>query len=404
MKIGYGLVAALAAAVGAAATAPVQAQGLKLAKTMKPAAAKTAAPAAAKAAAVSGPMSEVVGTINDKKFTFGEVVERAHKENPSVFNQTVAQLVGLDAAASLYGPTPKSSYSVTKSHVASLLREKNPQLLGDTLKTMLEFEAVDREVQKQGIVVTTAQVDTRIDQFLKLLRTQNRIPPNMTDAQFLEQNKVSRETLRKNFMVQAKLFTLIQQDYVEKRLKHKLTADDFFKTRHILIMVPEAGAGPTSVPGQAPPVRGQTLPQTPADAKKLDDAALAKITQIAADIESKKKTFEQAAKESSEDPGSKDMGGELGVQMRTVFMPEFEAAVYKLKMGEVSKPIRSKFGYHLIQLEQSGAAIPELERQQYLDNFESGQMRIFLRDLLTTKYKVTNKLARAQPQMMMPGQ
>jgi len=136
----------------------------------------------------------------------------------------------------------------------------------------------------------------------------------------------------------------------------------------------------------------------------LDDAALAKITQIAADIESKKKTFEQAAKESSEDPGSKDMGGELGVQMRTVFVPEFEAAVYKLKMGEVSKPIRSKFGYHLIQLEQSGAAIPELERQQYLDNFESGQMQIFLRDLLTTKYKVTNKLARAQPQMMMPGQ
>ncbi|MCW3098413.1 MAG: Parvulin-like peptidyl-prolyl isomerase [Chthonomonadaceae bacterium] len=378
MKIGYGLVAALAAACGVVAIAPMQAQGVKPAKTVKPSPAPKAA---------GGLMSEVVGSIGETKITYGEVVARVQKENPSGFNQTVAQLIGLDAAKSMFGPAPKSSYAVTKPEVMALLRKTNPPLLGDTLKTMLEFDAVDREVKKKGIAVTTSQVDTRIDQFLKLLRTQGRIPQGVTDAQFLAQNHVDRDTLRKNFLVQAKLFTLIQQDFVEKRLGHKLTPDDFFKARHILIKVPMAPPG-----------------QTPADAKKADDAALAKIKLIAADIDAKKVTFEDAAKKSSEDDGSKEMGGELGIQMRTVFVPEFEAAAYKLKPMEVSQPIKSQFGYHLIQLEQRGAEIPEADRQAYLDNFESGQMQIFLRDLLTTKYHAVNKLARETPAMMMPGQ
>jgi parvulin-like peptidyl-prolyl isomerase len=380
LKIGYGLVAALAAACGVVALAPMQAQGVKPAKTVKP----SPAPAAAE-----GTMSEVVGSIGDTKITFGEVLARVQKENPSGFNQTVAQLIGLDAAKSMFGPAPKSSYAVTKPQVMALLRKTDPPLLGDTLKTMLEFDAVDREVKKKGITVTTAQVDTRIDQFLKLLRTQGRIPKDMTDAQFLAQNHVDRDTLRKNFLVQAKLFTLIQQDFVEKRLGHKLTPDDFFKARHILVQVPMPAPG-----------------QSAADTKKANDAALAKATQIAADIDAKKVTFEDAAKQNSDDPGSKEMGGELGIQMRTVLVPEFEAAIYKLKPGETSKPVLTKFGYHLIQMQQRGAEIPEADRQAYLDNFESGQMQIFLRDLLTTKYHAVNKLARDTPtaQMMMPGQ
>ncbi|MCW3054757.1 MAG: Parvulin-like peptidyl-prolyl isomerase [Chthonomonadales bacterium] len=380
MKIGYGLVAALAATCGVVAIAPMHAQGVKKSKTVKTVAATPTA---------GGARSEVVGTIGDTRITFGEVLDRVQKEDPNGFNSTVAQLVGLDASKSLFGPTPKSSYAVTKSQVVDLLRKQNPPMLGGTLKTMLEFDAVDREVKKRGIVVTTAQVDARIDQFLKMLRDQGRIPQGVTNAQFLDQNHVTRESLRKNFLVQAKLFSLIQQDFVEKRLGHKLTPDDYFKARHILIKVPMAAPG-----------------QKPEDAKKADEDALAKIKLIAADIAAKKKTFEQAAKESSEDEGSKEMGGSLGIQMRKVLVAEFENAVYALKPGEVSQPVKSQFGYHLIQLEKQGAEIPEPERQQYLDKFESGQMQIFLHDLLTTKYKVVNKLARESPTMpmMVPGQ
>ncbi len=384
MKSGYGAVL-MAAACGTVCMHSASAQSAK--ETKKPVAAVRHMPAAAKAEA-GGAMSDTVGTLGSKKFTFGEVVAKAQKENPNGFNQTVAQMIGTEGTKTLFGPAAHASYTVTKAKVMSTLRESSPKLLGDTLRTMLEFEAVDREVKKQNIEVTPAQVDKRIDQFLKMLRTRGQIPQGVTDAQFLQQNNVTRDTLRKNFQVQAKLYSLVEKDYIDKRLGHNVSADDFFKARHILIKVP------APLPGQSP-----------ADIKKADDAALTKLMQISADIESKKKTFEAAAKESSEDDGTKDMGGELGIQMRTVFVKEFETAAYQMKPMEISKPVKSQFGYHLIQLEQRGKDIPEEERQTYLDNFASGQMQVYLRTLMK-RYGAVNKLERpANPmQMQMPGQ
>lgn len=52
----------------------------------------------------------------------------------------------------------------------------------------------------------------------------------------------------------------------------------------------------------------------------------------------------------SEDPGSARKGGELGLVPRGTFVPEFEAAAYNLKAGEVSKIIETEFGYHILQL------------------------------------------------------
>lgn len=52
----------------------------------------------------------------------------------------------------------------------------------------------------------------------------------------------------------------------------------------------------------------------------------------------------------SEDPGSARKGGELGLVPRGTFVPEFEAAAYSLKPGEVSKIIETEFGYHILQL------------------------------------------------------
>lgn len=52
----------------------------------------------------------------------------------------------------------------------------------------------------------------------------------------------------------------------------------------------------------------------------------------------------------SEDPGSAAEGGELGLMPRGTFVPEFEAAAFKLKDGEVSDIVKTQFGYHLIKL------------------------------------------------------
>ena len=59
-------------------------------------------------------------------------------------------------------------------------------------------------------------------------------------------------------------------------------------------------------------------------------------------------SFEILATLYSQDPGSAQNGGNLGFVGRGAFQPEFEAEVFKLKPGEISMPIETQFGYHII--------------------------------------------------------
>ena len=60
--------------------------------------------------------------------------------------------------------------------------------------------------------------------------------------------------------------------------------------------------------------------------------------------------FENVAREASQDPGSADLGGDLGYGGRGIWVPPFEEAVFSLPVGELSEPIRSEFGFHLIRV------------------------------------------------------
>lgn len=62
-------------------------------------------------------------------------------------------------------------------------------------------------------------------------------------------------------------------------------------------------------------------------------------------------SFEKLAKEKSTDKGSGANGGELGWFTKDKMVPEFAEAAYKLKKGEVSGPVKSPFGYHVIKVE-----------------------------------------------------
>ena len=81
-----------------------------------------------------------------------------------------------------------------------------------------------------------------------------------------------------------------------------------------------------------------------------DQQARLKLEQIAADIKSGKTTFAAAAKEFSQDPGSANQGGDLGWAAADIFDPAFRDALTKLNKGQMSAPVHSFFGWHLIEL------------------------------------------------------
>ena len=81
-----------------------------------------------------------------------------------------------------------------------------------------------------------------------------------------------------------------------------------------------------------------------------DAQARQKLEQVAADIQSGKTDFSSAAKQLSDDPGSANQGGDLGWTSAEVYDPAFRDALLKLNKGQLSQPVHSSFGWHLIQL------------------------------------------------------
>jgi peptidyl-prolyl cis-trans isomerase D len=78
-------------------------------------------------------------------------------------------------------------------------------------------------------------------------------------------------------------------------------------------------------------------------------AARAKIDDLYKKIKAGE-SFEKLAKENSDDPGSAEAGGDLGYFRRGIMEPDFEKAVFSLKEGEVSEPVLTSFGFHIIKL------------------------------------------------------
>jgi foldase protein PrsA len=118
-------------------------------------------------------------------------------------------------------------------------------------------------------------------------------------------------------------------------------------------------------------------------------ADLKTAQKVEADLKSGK-DFATEAKTYSIDPGSKDKGGELGPIRHGQMVPAFDAAVFSLPVNVISQPVKSPFGYHIIQVESrdpgqkatlanSRDKIADLLRQQQ----EAPLIQPFLQDLQT---------------------
>ncbi|GAB4093588.1 peptidylprolyl isomerase [Flaviaesturariibacter terrae] len=91
----------------------------------------------------------------------------------------------------------------------------------------------------------------------------------------------------------------------------------------------------------------------PKPSKDLEAYVMSELNNYKRQIEAKQITFEEIVRQKSEDPGSKDRGGQYQINRTDKsWDPAFVAAAFRLKEGEISNVVRSKFGFHLIQLLQ----------------------------------------------------
>jgi peptidyl-prolyl cis-trans isomerase SurA len=96
--------------------------------------------------------------------------------------------------------------------------------------------------------------------------------------------------------------------------------------------------------------------------EQLTEAAVrTRLTEFKRQIESGQRRFEDIAREHSLD-GSASAGGDLGWASPGQFVPEFEQAMNNLALGGVSAPVETRFGWHLIQVQERRTVAPDTKQ------------------------------------------
>ena len=113
--------------------------------------------------------------------------------------------------------------------------------------------------------------------------------------------------------------------------------------------------------------------------------------------------FEDLAKKNSKDTGSAENGGDLDWAKPSTYVPEFSAALQKLKPGEMTDtPVKTQFGYHIIKLDDGRAAqVPAFDdvKEKIKENMKGEKVREYqekLRKSAKTDYKFQEDMPPAQ--------
>ena len=213
--------------------------------------------------------------------------------------------------------------------------QKRAAAMRKVLDTMIDEKLVDMELKELKVTIGDKEVDAAIDEVKKSY--------NLTDeqlaaavaregysmAEYREQMrkqigryKLISEKVRKNVKVSE---ADVKSEY--DRMTRSEGEDYEVHVRHILIAVPR-NASQAAV-----------------------DQARRKAAALAVEAREPGVDFAELARKRSEGSSSSD-GGDLGFFKRGTMVPEFERVAFNLKTGDVSDPVRTQFGWHVLKLEE----------------------------------------------------
>lgn len=234
------------------------------------------------------------------------------------------------------------------------------QVLAKVNGTTLTLKDFDKRIKSLNLRPISPEEDQKrkeeiLDKLiLEILVEQKAKALNLSsDEEFLK--------LKKEHMEEFLLDLLYKKQIVDKTEVSKTEIDSFYKEHQEEFWeVPEYAK------------TSHILVQVRADSSdsnffEEDQKAFKKITELKRRID-QGEDFASLAKEYSDDETTKDKGGFLGNLRRGIIIPEFQKVVFSLKPGEVSSPVRTKDGYHLILVSEIKKGKPQKLNQKVRKN------------------------------------
>lgn len=227
---------------------------------------------------------------------------------------------------------------------AAMAREKDPNF-SDSMKSLMLQQMILRKLlleqaDRDSVMVDDADVDgqleNRIRYYVQVYGSKEKLESvsGKTIYQIKEEN---REAIKEQMIAEKLQGTILETVKITPA-----EVENFYKK----IPVDSLPYFPSTVEV------GQIVIDAPVS-PEMEGYAHDRLEEIRKDIVEGRKTFENAAGLYSDDPGSRDNGGRYdGVTRNGAWAPEFIAAAFKLQNGEISPVIKTKFGYHIIQMVQ----------------------------------------------------
>jgi peptidyl-prolyl cis-trans isomerase SurA len=263
----------------------------------------------------------------------------------------------VDRIVAIVGPRPilRSEVEEQFFQILAQFGSTGPATAEDTLKLRRQIleDMVDDELMVQealrdtAIVITDQEISQSVEGNLKTIR--QRFPNEFEFQRELQKAGFLTLDEYRRFMVQEARRDLLRQRLTE-RLKDEgalkpITPSEKEMRAFFDEQRPQFGKRPATVSFRQVVVVPQPTAEARARARAIADSLLVALRKGA--------DFAVAAKRFSQDPGSRDQGGDLGWTRRGVWVPEFEKAAFQLKPGTISDPVETPFGFHIIQVQRA---------------------------------------------------
>jgi len=285
--------------------------------------------------------------LNIKKKTIDTLVQRAlllqeaHKEGIKVTDEDVEKKIESNTMFYLNGHFSKRKYlAILKANGI------NPRSYEDSIKTSLYIDKLKSKVLK-NVKVKPEEVKkyfvenySKVDlKYVYLPFKEMRKKVKVTDKDLKAFYDKHKEEFRVPTQIKFK-YTLIDVNYAKSKIKvSDNQSREFYKDHISYFMVPLRIKVAHILIGNNP------------NDNKTDEQLKKEAYKIYDELKNNKITFKEAAKKYSSDTYSKNVGGELGYVSKKMVVPGFWEGIKNLKVGEISKPFKSKFGYHIAKVE-----------------------------------------------------